>query len=82
MNMKQTIKLRESELKRMITESVRRIINEEIADDDIYQRWEELKEEIGCEQMVDDISHYLSSDQLEQLIEYFNEDYDIWEETI
>jgi hypothetical protein len=37
-----------------------------------------LKEQVGCEQMVEDIFNYLSSDQLEQLVEWFNEDYDLW----
>lgn len=30
--------------------------------------------------MIDDIWNYLSSDQLEQLIEYFNQDYDLFPE--
>lgn len=37
-----------------------------------------LKEQVGCEQMVEDIFNYLNSDQLDQLLEWFNQDYDLW----
>ena len=76
--MKQTIKLRETELKRIIAESVKRAINEGTTSDDIFEKWELLKEQVGCEQMVNDIFNYLSSDQLEQLIEWFDQDYDLF----
>ena len=78
--MKQTIKLRETELKRIIAESVKRAINEGTTSDDIFEKWELLKEQVGCEQMVNDIFNYLSSDQLEQLIEWFDQDYDLFDQ--
>ena len=42
------------------------------------KKWEILKEQVGCEQMINAIFSYLSSDQLEQLVEWFNQDYDLW----
>ena len=65
-------------IRRMIKESIYRAINEGTTSDDTFEKWEILKEQLGCEQMVSDIFTYLSSDQLEQLVEWFNQDYDLW----
>ena len=45
-NMKQTIKLRESELKRMIAESVKRALNESVDDEEIQNDVLALKEKV------------------------------------
>lgn len=75
---KKLIKLTESELNRMISKAIRKTLNEGTTDEEITQKWEELKEVVGCEQMVEDIFNYLSSDQIEQLVEWFNQDYEMW----
>jgi len=62
----------------IIKECIYKVINEGTTYDDTIQKWELLKEQVGCEQMVSDIFNYLSSNQLEQLVEWFNEDYDLW----
>ena len=65
-------------LRQIIRESIYKAINEGTTSYDTIQKWDLLQEQIGCEQMVSDIFNYLSSDQLDKLIEYFNDDYDLW----
>ena len=79
-NMKRTIKLRESELKRMIAESIKKVVNEGTTYDDTIQKWDKIIEQVGCEQMVNDIFNYLNSDQLDKLVEWFNQDYELWDD--
>ena len=70
--------MNQNRIKQIVRESLYRAINEGTTSDDTFEKWELLKEQVGCEQMVSDIFNYLSSDQLEQLIEWFNQDYDLF----
>ena len=70
--------MNQNRIKQIVRESLYRAINEGTTSDDTFEKWEILKEQVGCEQMVDAIFSYLSSDQLEQLVEWFNQDYDLW----
>ena len=65
-------------IQQIIRESIYKVINEGTTSNDTFEKWELLKEQVGCEQMVSDIFNYLSSDQLEQLIEWFDQDYDLF----
>lgn len=78
--MKRRIKLTESDLHRVIKKYVRKALTEGCADRDVYQKWETIKETLGTDKMVDDIYQYLDSRMIEQLIEYFNQDYDLFED--
>lgn len=70
--------MNQNRIKQIVRESLYRAINEGTTSDDTIQKWELLKEQIGCEQMVNEIFNYLNSNQLEQLVEWFNQDYDLW----
>ena len=70
--------MNQNRIKQIVRESLYRAINEGTTSDDTFEKWEILKEQVGCEQMVNAIFNYLSSDQLEQLVEWFNQDYDLW----
>lgn len=70
--------MNKDKIQQIIRECIYKTINEGTTFDDTIQKWELLKEQVGCEQMVEDIFNYLSSDQLEQLVEWFNQDYDLW----
>ena len=70
--------MNQNRIKQIVRESLYRAINEGTTSDDTFEKWELLKEQVGCEQMVNDIFNYLSSDQLEQLVEWFNQDYDLF----
>ena len=70
--------MNKDKIQQIIRECIYKTINEGTTFDDIIQKWELLKEQVGCEQMVDCIFDYLNSDQLDQLVEWFNQDYDLW----
>lgn len=70
--------MNKNKIQQIIRECIYKTINEGTTFDDTIQKWELLKEQVGCEQMVEDIFNYLNSDQLDQLLEWFNQDYDLW----
>ena len=70
--------MNKNKIQQLIRECIYKTINEGTTFEDTIQKWEMLKEQVGCEQMVEDIFNYLSSDQLDQLVEWFNQDYDLW----
>ena len=70
--------MNQNRIKQIIRECIYKTINEGTTSDDTFEKWEILKEQVGCEQMINAIFNYLSSDQLEQLVEWFNQDYDLW----
>lgn len=45
-----------------------------------YSKWETICEVISTENILWDIYNYLSSDQIEELIEDFDQDYDLFGE--
>lgn len=76
---KNNIKLTENSLKAIVTESLKNILKEGMTSDNpYYEKWETIKEKLGTEQMLLDIFNYLDSSQLEQIIEWFNQDYDFF----
>ena len=60
--MKQTIRLTESELKHIIMESVKRVINEDY--DGENELWNAAKKYLDCEVMLNYIEHCLDNDGL------------------
>jgi hypothetical protein len=78
--MKRRIRLTESDLHRIIRKQVKMALNEGSASQEVYNKWLDIQENIGSDRMINDIWNYLSSVQLEQLIEYFNQDYDLFPE--
>jgi hypothetical protein len=70
--------MNKNKIQQIIRECIYKTINEGTSFEDTIQKWELLKEQVGCEQMVEDIFNYLNSDQLDQLVEWFNQDYDLW----
>lgn len=70
--------MNKNRIQQIIRECIYKTINEGTTFEDTIQKWEMLKEQVGCEQMVEDIFNYLNSDQLDQLVEWFNQDYDLW----
>lgn len=72
--MKKSIKLTESKLRNMIREAVTKTLNEGTTDETAYERWEYVKEMIGCENMLDDIFNWSSSDQIDEMLGWFEEE--------
>ena len=70
--------MKNNRIQQIIRESIYKVINEGTTSYDTMEKWDLLQEQIGCEQMVSDIFNYLTSVQLDELIECFNDDYDLW----
>lgn len=66
--MKRTIKLTESELKNIVRESLRRTINEGHWNSEYYDKWEQVREMVGDDTMLQELYNYLSGDQIEDFI--------------
>ena len=78
-NKKNSIKLTENSLKDIVAESLKNILKEGMTSDNpYYEKWETIKEQLGSEQMLSDIFNYLDSSQLEQIINWFDQDYDFF----
>lgn len=74
--MKQTIRLNENDLHKIIAESVKRVLKEGTSDVEVQEKWNWILDNFGAEQMLDCIYAWSSSDQLEQYIKWFeSEDY-------
>lgn len=74
MSNKNTIKLTESDLKRVISESVKKVLREEATNTNIYDIWDDLLMNVGAETMLNCIYQWSSSDQIEEWIEWFKEE--------
>ena len=67
--MKKTIKITESDLHRIVSESLRRTINEGHWNSDYYDKFEEIREMVGDDTMIQELYNSMSSDQIENFIE-------------
>lgn len=77
--MKRRIKLTERDLHKIIRNQVKRVLNEGSTSQEVYNKWEDIKEVIGSERMIDDIWNYLDTNQLEKLVDWFDQDYDLFD---
>lgn len=78
--MKRTKNIKNRRLQQIISESIKKVVSEGTTYDDTIQKWDKIIEQVGCEQMVNDIFNYLNSDQLDKLVEWFNQDYELWDD--
>lgn len=72
--MKRRIRLTEGQLRNIIRSNVKRALNEGSTDNSLYNKWMEIIENVGAEAFLDNIWNWLSSDQLEQIVEYAIQD--------
>lgn len=74
--MKRTIKLTESKLKKIITESVKTVLRESHWDKEMEYTWDELMQMFGAEEFVWAVYRILPSDDTDYLITEFKRDID------
>ena len=74
---KKIFRLTESELRGLIRESVNRVLNEGTTDQNMFNQWDDIKEQIGAEAMLDAIYNYMSSDEIAEIVRLIKRDYDI-----
>lgn len=73
------IRLTEGKLNQIIRESIKKTLKEGFATgDESYDKFEQIKEILGADEMINDIYNYLDDTTLKKLIEYFNQDYDLF----
>ena len=72
--MKRRIRLTEGQLRNIIRSNVKRALNEGSTDQTLYNKWMDIVENVGAEAFLDNIWNWLSSDQLEQIVEYAIQD--------
>lgn len=78
--MRRQRRISESVINRAINNSMRRMVNEGTTDSDVIDKWQEVKDSLGASKMIDDIFNYLSSDQIEKILGWFNEDYQLFDD--
>ena len=71
------MKMTESKLRALIKECLENTINEGTNFPDLLERWDNVLEILGPEKMLSDIQDYLSSDQIEDLLNQFEKDLDL-----
>lgn len=72
-------KLNEKQLRKVVAECVKRALKEGMtADNPNFGKWNEAKEVLGAETMLDAIFQYLDVSKLEQILGWLNQDYDLW----
>lgn len=78
---KKQIRLSEARLHQIIKENIKKALKEGMTSDNTaFDKWERIKETLGAETMVDNIFQYLDSSTLEQLVEWFSQDYDLFDD--
>lgn len=83
MNKKQ-VSLKESDIKRIIRESISKVITEGSTSTEDCGKWQKLQEAVGAEKMVDELYNFLNEDQIKEFIEwmermcdlYYDEEYE------
>lgn len=78
---KRPIRLSEQKLHQIIQENIKKALKEGMTSDNpAFDKWEQIKDTLGAETMVDAIFNYLNSSTLEQLVEWFNQEYDLFDD--
>lgn len=77
--MKKRITLTESDLHKIIKKYVKKALTEGSTSNEVYNKWETIKETVGCDKMIDDIWNYLDDRAIDNLIDCFNQDYDLFD---
>lgn len=66
-------------IKQIIKECLQKVITEGTSNENIYNKWEYARQTLGDEKMLESIYQYLSSDQIEEIIGWLDDDYDLFD---
>lgn len=78
--MKQKKVLTQKDLRGIITECVRKVLSEGSTYQEDYNRWEEAKERLGADGVLDEMYNFLSQDEIQEFLEHLNQYYDLWDD--
>ena len=73
---KNAVKLNENTLKKIVAESVKKVLKEASTNQRVLEIWDEMTESVGPQAMLDMIYKALGHDQLVSLIKFFNRTYE------
>lgn len=65
---------RKVNLKRIVNESIRKVLNEGSTSQNLYNQWLDIQEAIGAEAFLDNIWNWLSSEDIEMIVQYAIQD--------
>jgi hypothetical protein len=68
------VMVNESQLKKMIRESIKRHLNEGTSDNEILDKWNQVEETIGAQQMLDCIFQWVDEDTINQWLQWFEDE--------
>lgn len=66
--------IKEGQLRQLIKESIIRVLNEDTTDNEAVDKWYQVQEAIGAQQMLECIFNWSSSDQIEQWLQWFEDE--------
>lgn len=78
MGKKQIIRLTESDVHKIVKESVNKLLSEGSTSQEDYNKWLDAEEKLGASNVLNAIWNYLDGDKLHQIVEWLNDDYDLW----
>lgn len=67
-------KISEKQLNKLIKESIIKVLNEGTSDNETIDKWYQVQEAIGAQQMLDCVFNWSSSDQIEQWLQWFEDE--------
>lgn len=71
------VRIKESYLKKVVREAVSRVLREGSADRMDAERWDNVKQMIGAETMLDELYNYLDVDNITGFIEHIDKNYEL-----
>ncbi len=77
---KNKVKLTENGLKKIINESVKRILKEGHWNSDVYDEFSELRETLGDDTLISELYNWMDGDEIEGFIQNTKRMYDLDEE--
>lgn len=76
------VRLTESQLHKLITESVKNVLQEGHWNSNVYSEFEELRETLGDDTLISELYNYMGGDDIEDFIEHIKRMYDLDNENI
>lgn len=74
---KQLFRLTEQDVKAVMNTVLRRVLKEGSIETSDGQSWNDLRDMIGADKMLEAVWNYLDSDQIQDLIQYIRKEYDM-----
>lgn len=75
--MKKLIRLTESDLHRIVKESVKRTLKEGHYSSDSAQKWDQVREMVGDDAMIQELWNYLDADSIDDFIKHMDRNYEL-----